>query len=277
MIFNSCKNDISEINKISSKSWILSDTANNIKEHQADTILSKTDTSFLEYINDYPQITDTVSFISELRNYCKFGVDEIPNSGTFWERINSFEKIKIIGSSNDFYLIEYEYSEACMAAFPWKYQLIFSENGKLLKTLWAIRYEMIDIFPNEPPFLLTVISTSRGNGGHEIYKISADTLDNIFNGFTDYFPRTYDAHEDYNINEPNELNIKITDTNKDGYNDLVFWGKIIHNTLSNNIDDKANNIEINIEYIFEYNKETRHFIEKEDYSNKYIYLDKNDI
>ena len=274
IIFSNCRNDISEKNEISSYNWNLTDTIKKIDTYSVDTILSENDTMFFPFINDYPNIKDTVDFIKELRNCCKFEVDENYDKENFKEDITKFEKISIFGSEKDYYLIEYDYHNGCMAGFPWKYQLIFSENGKLIKTLWAIRYEMIEIFSNENPFLLTVVSTSRGNGGHEIYKMSADTLENIFEGFTDYFPRTYDGHENNNVNEPNELNLKIIDANKDGYNDLVFWGKIIHNRLSNDIDDKANNIKINVEYIFEYNNKFGHFIEKENYSKKYIYLDK---
>jgi len=261
IIFSNYRNDISEKNEMPSNGLNLTDT------------VIKNDTLFFPFINDYPSIKDTVDFIKELRNCCKIEVAENLDKENFKEDITKFEKNSIFGSEKKYYLIEYDYHNGYMAEFPSKYQLIFSENGKLIKKLWTIRYEIVEIFPNKNPFLLTVVSTSRGNGGHRIYKMSTDTLENVFEGFTDYFPRTYDAHENNNVNEPNELNIKISDTNKDGCNDLIFSGKIVHNTLSNNIDDKTNNIKVNVKFIFEYNKKTGHFVQKEDYSKKDIFFD----
>ncbi len=74
---------------------------------------------------------------------------------------------------------------AAMLLFPWQYQLLFDNNGKLVEILNASRFELFNVFPGQRPFLLTVLSTSRGNGGHQLFKISADTLENVYEGYTD--------------------------------------------------------------------------------------------
>ncbi len=245
----------------------------------ADTI--KNDTLFFPYINDYPDIKDTSNFIKELLDFCKLEINDL-DAKYSKETINKFEKINIWGSEKDYYLIEYDYKYGCMATFPWRYQFIFSDKGKLIKVLWAIRYEMIDIFPNENPLMLAVVSTAGGNGGHSLYKIENDS-------FVDILERkckTYKASNDNFVFEPYELNLKITDNNNDGYNDLIFYGNILLiNGLTNEgvwYDyDKINGEEIfyseenpfkkfDIKYIFQYNPKSKHFVGIEDYDN-YIY------
>lgn len=100
-------------------------------------------------------------------------------------------------------------------------------DGKLVKTLSGQRFDFITIFPHQKPFLLTITATAKGNGGHELYKISADTLENVYEGYYDYDVRTYDAHQDNRIYEPNELTLKVKDFNNDGFNDISFNGKIV--------------------------------------------------
>lgn len=122
---------------------------------------------------------------------------------------------------------------------------------------------------------MIVIATAKGNGGHEIYKISADTLENVYEGYYDYDVQTYDAHEDQSINEPFELNIAFKDENKDGFNDIVFTGQKlmlgkytkdsswydVENGKSFSIENPAERI--SIKYIFLYDKQTGHFKAKE--------------
>lgn len=134
----------------------------------------KADTIFRQ-VADFPTIKDTTKFIADLRKIFELEVDESPVQKAN-EKITTFKKVKIYGSNNDYFFIEYDYNVGCGAAFPYKYQLLLTTNGKLVKTLSGQRYQFIEIFKNENPFLMTVVGTSKGNGGHELYKISADTL-----------------------------------------------------------------------------------------------------
>lgn len=112
-----------------------------------------------------------------------------------------------------------------MASYPWKYQLLLTTKGNLVKLLSGQRFDFVTIFASQNPFLLTVTATAKGNGGHEIYKISADTLQNVYQGYFDYDLQTYDAHGDLSIFEPYELNMEFKDQSNDGFNDIVFTGQ----------------------------------------------------
>jgi hypothetical protein len=237
------------------------------------------DTIFRQ-VADFPTIKDTTKFIADLRQIFELEVDESPVQKAN-EKITTFKKVKIYGSDNDYFFIEYDYKVGCGAAFPYKYQLLLTSNGKLVKTLSGQRYEFIEIFKNENPFLMTVVGTSKGNGGHEIYKFSADTLQNIYDGYFDYDVQTYDAHEDLSVFEPNELKIGFKDENKDGFNDIVFTGhklmlgKYTKDSLWYDVENgKPFTVEnpadrISIKYIFLYDKQTGHFKAKENYTEKY--------
>lgn len=247
-----------------------------VNQEKVDTIFSP--------VNDYPTIKDTVKFISELRRIFELEVDESSYQKEY-EKITFFEKVKIYGSDNDYIFIEYDYGNGCGAAFPWKYQLILTTEGKLVKTLSGQRYEFVKIFDNEHPFLLTVIATDKGNGWHEVYKISTDSLEKVFDSYFDFNLRTYDAHQDYSVNEPNELTLKIKDFNNDGFNDIAFVGKIVliqgqtkdgnwyHSETLNgkeiiySVDNPFKKIPV--EFIFLYDKQTGHFKAKENYIEKY--------
>jgi hypothetical protein len=233
---------------------------------------------------DFPLIKDTVAFITNLREAFELYVHDSPLSKEI-EKISFYKKIKLYGSDKDFYFIEYDYGVGSMASCPWKYQLLLTETGKLVKTLSAQRFEFLKIFPEENPFLLNVTATSKGNGGHEVYKISADTLENVYEGYYDYAIQTYDAHQDNAIFEPVELKVFIVDENKDGFNDIAFKGKIIliqgrtksgtwydneirnGKTISYSIDNPFKIAPI--EFVFLYDKVSKHFKAKEDYEKKY--------
>ncbi|MDQ3072324.1 MAG: hypothetical protein M3Q97_03540 [Bacteroidota bacterium] len=243
----------------------------------------KTDTIF-RYVAHYPTIKDTTEFISDLRQIFGLEVDESPSQKAN-EKITAYKKVKIYGSGVDYFFVEYDYGTGCGAAFPWKYQVLLTSNGKLVKILSGQRYEFVEIFKNENPFLMTVIGTSKGNGGHELFKISADTLENIYKGYFDYHVRTYDAHQDNKINEPNELILKVKDFNNDGFNDIAFVGKIVliqgqtkngdwfdsetinGKTVTYSIDNPFKKIPV--DFIFLYDKQTGHFKAKENYTEKY--------
>lgn len=244
---------------------------------------TKLDTTFKQ-VADFPTIKDTTIFISELRDFFGLEVDESPSQKAN-EKITTYKKVKIYGSDNDYIFIEYDYGYGCGAAFPWKYQLLLTTDGKLVETLAGLRFDFIEIFKNKNPFLLTVFSTSKGNGGHALYQISADTLEDVYDCDLDYFVRTYDAHEDNSINDPNELTLKIKDFNKDGFNDISFNGKIVYiqgktknsdwfdsetikgKTINYSVDNPFKKIPV--EFIFLYDKETGHFKAKENYTIKY--------
>jgi hypothetical protein len=243
----------------------------------------KTDTIFRE-VADFPAIKDTTRFIADLRQIFGFKVDESPSQKAN-EKISAYKKVKIYGSGNDYFFIEYDYGVGSGASYPWKYQLLITADGKLVKTLSAQRFDFIEIFKNESPFLMTVNGTSKGNGGHEIYRISADTLENVYEGYFDYDLRTYDAHEDNRIYEPNELIFRIKDFNNDGFNDISFSGKIVliqgqtkngdwfdtetinGKALTYSVDNPFRKIPV--EFIFLYDKQTGHFKAKENYTKKY--------
>jgi len=227
-------------------------------------------------LDDFPTIKDTTKFISDLRQTFDLEVHESPVQKDN-EKIIAFKKVKLYGSDKDYIFIEYDWKVGSMAEFPWKYQILLTTDGKLVKILSGQRYEFIEIFKNENPFLMTVVGTSKGNGGHELYKISADTLENIYEGYFDYDVQTYDAHEDLSVFEPNELRIGIKDENNDGFNDIVFTGqelmlgKYTKDSLWYDVENgKPFSVEnpadrISVKYVFLYNKQTGHFKTKEKY------------
>ena len=243
----------------------------------------KTDTTFRQ-VADFPTIKDTTKFIIDLRQIFGLEVDKSPSQKAN-EKISTYKKVKIYGSDSDYFFIEYDYGNGSGASFPWKYQLLLTSDGKLVKTLSGQRFEFIEIFKNENPFLLTVIGTSKGNGGHELYKISADTLENVYEGYFDYDVRTFDAHQDNRIYEPNELTLKVKDFNNDGYNDISFNGKIVviqgqtkngdwfdsetinGKTITYSVDNPFKKIPV--EFVFLYDNQTGHFKAKENYTKKY--------
>lgn len=240
----------------------------------------KVSIDFAKQLLDFPNIKDSTSFISELRKTFDLSVDESPEQKKN-ETITTFQKVNIYGSDKEFIFIEYDYKVGCMAAYPWKFQLLMTLNGKLIKSLSGQRYEFIEIFPNQNRFLLIASSTAKGNGGHEIYKFSADTLETVYESEL----KTYDAHQDNMVNEPNELITSVNDYNKDGFNDISFRGNLV--LIQGKTKDGAwfdsetvNGKEIiysteypfkkiPVDFIFLYDKKTGHFKTKENYSEKY--------
>jgi hypothetical protein len=243
----------------------------------------KTDTTFRQVV-DFPTIKDTTKFIADLRQFFRLEVDERPSQKEN-EKITTYKKVKIYGSDKDCIFIEYDYKEGCGAAFPWKYQILLTTDGKLVKTLSGQRFEFVEIFKNENPFLLTVTGTSKGNGGHELYKFSADTFENVYEGYLDNIIRTYDAHQDNRIYEPNELTLKVKDFDNDGYNDISFYGKIVFvqgqtkngdwfdsetingKTITYSVDNPFKKIPV--EFVFLYDTQTEHFKARVNYTEKY--------
>jgi hypothetical protein len=246
------------------------------KEEKTDTILRQ--------VVSFPTISDTISFITELQQVFDIEVDEASEQKAN-KKITTYRKVKIYGSDNDYIFIEYDYGYGCMASFPWKYQLLLTTSGKLVKSFSSQRFDFVTIFPNQNPFLMTVFVTAKGNGGHEIYKISSDTLENVYEGYFDNTVRTYDAHQDNRFYEPNELILRIKDYNNDGVNDIAFVGKIVliegqtkngdcfdseminEKLITYSVDNPFKKIPI--EFIFLYDKQKGHFKAKEKYTEKY--------
>lgn len=250
------------------------ETPKDEKIHVADT-QEKVDIVFRQ-VSDFPIIKDSTKFIADLRETFELEVDESPFQKAN-EKITVYRKVKIYGSDKDYFFIEYDYGDGAGVLFPWKYQLLLTRDGKLVETLSGQRFEFVEIFKNENPLLLTVVGTSKGNGGHQLYKISADTLENVFEGYYDYHIRTYDAHQDHSVFEPNELKIEISDQNKDGFNDIIFSGhKVmlvkytkdalwynVENGHSFTVENPAGRVPV--KYVFLYDKHTGHFKAKEKY------------
>lgn len=141
--------------------------------------------------------------------------------------ITAYKKIKLNGSKNFFYLIEYSFPFMSMAGYPGKYQFLMDGKGKFIEIFNAKRFELVEIFPKQEPFLLLVHSTAKGNGGHVIYKIKNNELALVFTSHDERgLFRTYDAHRDVTVNEPHELTLNINDENSDGFNDIIFSGTI---------------------------------------------------
>lgn len=236
-------------------------------------------------IASFPLIKDTVNFIKQLKEFGNLELCAFPERPEFKERITYYKRLRLYGSNEEYILCEYDYGSGCSAGFPWKYQLLFTPEGKLLITLGAFRFELLKVFPNQNPFLLIVISSARGNGGHQLFKVSGDTLENVYEGYTDYQTKTYDAHQDYAIYEPNELKISVKDLDRDGYADLTFSGKLIliqgltkdsmwydyeirdSDTISYSVDHPFKKLPVR--YVYLYNGKSGHFVESKKYSGKY--------
>jgi hypothetical protein len=230
----------------------------------------ETDKTF-KHVADFPTIKDSAKFIANLKYFAGIKMEESPSlQGT--EKISVYKKIRMYGSNNEYFFIEYDYGSGCGAAYPWKYQLLLTTDGKHVGTLAAKRFEFIKIFNNEAPFLLTLTATSKGNGGHELYKISENILENVLESDADFLVRTYDSHEDDAVYEPNELTLTVKDCNNDGFNDISFKGKVVFiegQTKEGYWVDhpfKKNPVA----FIFLYNKQTGHFRLKGNYGSNSI-------
>lgn len=175
-------------------------------------------------VSGFPFIHDTTEFISQLRQAFHLDVHESPVQKAT-EEITVYKKVKMYGSSKNYYFIEYDWKVGSNADYPWKYQVLLTSEGKHVKTFAGYRFDFLTIFPGENPFLVIVRSTARGNGGHEIYKGSEETVENVYEGYYDHRVQTFAAGEHMWTFRPNELRLSVIDENKDGLNDIVFTGK----------------------------------------------------
>lgn len=148
-------------------------TTNQIESENKDTV----NVDLNSLLSDYPLIKDSATFIDNLMR--DFGI-ELSEHEKSEKYISAFRKVKINNSDKEFFFIEFNHAEGSLATYPWKYQLVLTPEGKPMKKFSGERYDFVEIFPNENPFLLIVTVTAKGNGGHEIYKITADTLENVY-------------------------------------------------------------------------------------------------
>jgi hypothetical protein len=220
-------------------------------------------TTLFEVEKYYSKKIDTLNFIKKLEENCHL-YQSRENSKT----LDKFEKIKLNGSTKDFWFIQYSFPYSSNAEFPGKFQIILDSKGKLLKVLSAIKVEKVKIIPNENTYLFALSSTAHGNGGHDLFRINKDTIEQVYDGFLGYRPQTYNTGYDTEENIPNELNHKFIDDNKDGFYDLVFFGKVRYSKIDLGTEDKIENIK----FVFLFNTTNGHFTEKEDYSEKYKFI-----
>lgn len=217
-------------------------------------------------IKEYPAIKDSGEFIKLLKENCHSFPHHFAEQN---ESINYFKKLKVYGSENDFYLIEYDFHDGSNAEFPWKTQYLFDTKGKLLKTLDKVHIDVVQIFTREKPFLICMSRTAHGNGGHDILKMQGDSLISVYGRNENEIPQTYASGYGMLKNIPNELPYKINDDNKDGLNDVIFYGKVRYSTYElGNADDKI----VPVKFVFLYDKKSGHFVAKESYRKKYEFI-----
>lgn len=168
-------------------------------------------------------------------------------------------------------------------SYPWKYQLLINEEGRSIGTVSAERVRLVNIFPQQNPFLLALLVTGKGNGGHHLYAIKADTMENVYEGYYDYAIKTYDRHMDMAVFNPSELNIRFADNNHDGFNDIIFTGEklmlggfskdslwydvLIKDGKEFHYSPESPAARIPIKFIFLYDQKTGHFKAKEPYQD----------
>jgi hypothetical protein len=229
-------------------------------------------------VANFPTIKDTSEFIADLRKAFGLKIHESPIQKTT-EKITTFRKVKIFGSDKDYFFVEYDYIVGAMADYPWKFQILISKEGRLVKLFTGQRFDFVQIFPNQNPFLMILNATSKGNGIHEIYRVSADTMQNVLKASGGSKVKTYDAHEDLSVFEPNELKMVFLDINNDGFNDIVFagqklmLGKYTKDSIWYDMENGKSFTSKNpaaktpLKYIFIYNSHSGFFITREKYVN----------
>ncbi|MCD7936778.1 MAG: hypothetical protein LUG98_07965 [Tannerellaceae bacterium] len=174
------------------------------------------------WVYHYPLIgtaeNDSLIFIRQL--YSSFNIDTpfVFTPGN----ITQIDTILLYGSDTNFLIIEYSYPDGPMSDYPWKIQFLITTDHKPVNYFQANRYELIEVFPDQHPLLLILNVTGKGNGWHEIYRMKNNNCINICE--PDEFIKTYDAHTDYDIFDPPELQLTIEDCNGNGFNDLIFKG-----------------------------------------------------
>jgi len=190
-----------------------------------DTMTSEQKT-IIEFL---PRIKDSTELISLLIKHYNLEVDY---AGKEYDSITKSEIFHLSGTEKELILIEYDYGNGCMAAFPWKYQIIIEpHSGKLVFKGTFDTHQKTII--NGEEYLMSTEVTGKGNGNHYLYKYSNNTLVNILNPNIDRIPSCdrYSSDEGYYPN--GKLDFKIIDINSDGFEDIVFTGPRNYGTHKN--------------------------------------------
>lgn len=251
-------------------SFACSNEQNSIKNYSNFKELTTMQNQIFHYILSYKSKDDSIALITELKQ-----LSAIFNNGSTIndESIKYYKNKKLFGSDKFYNLLEYSYRTS-ENNNPEKILVLLTHEGKFLQKLFINGLKFLDIFNKQNPFLLTMKKTTKGNGGHILYKISEDKLEYVLDAYNTE-PRTFDAHQDSSIYEPNELNLVVKDYNNDGYNDIAFKGKIVYIQGQNDkglwydfevIKNEVVYYSIDnpfkktpIEYLYFYDKETGHF------------------
>ncbi|PZR23120.1 MAG: hypothetical protein DI535_24790 [Citrobacter freundii] len=184
------------------------------------------DTMTVYLVKEFPVLKDTAGFMDQLLRVSRVRVSGSPTQAKKRE-ITYYKKIRLHGSEQSFFLVEYDWKEGPNTAYPWKAQFLLNENGRLISTFSALRWELLKDFNNEQAYLLTVTSTAKGNGSHSLYGFRGGKLENLLYSPDSMAVFTYDRHADRSVYKPYELTPVIKDENHDGMNDISFQGKIL--------------------------------------------------
>ncbi|MBR9860221.1 hypothetical protein GYB22_05645 [bacterium] len=229
---------------------------------------------FSKLLHSSYKIEDSAAFIKALREIYDLKVHLSPKQADE-EKITHFELVNLMGSDEPYYLIEYDWIAGSTAEFPWKHQVLLDSEGRLIKVFNALRWELLNVSPHKNPVFLTVVASGKGNGGHEVYGFIEDSLENIYEGYFNYKVQTYDAHQDQSVFLNKELYLMIEDVNRDGYEDLKFYGTRIwlaKETPQGEYYDGEDGVSFTIEnpakidsveYVFLYDTVSGHFKEIE--------------
>ena len=206
------------------------------------------------------QAFDTTAFITTLKSTSHLEVDtSLRRYPDIHEQITAFQVLRILGSTQPYYLVEYSWGSGPMVAYPWKCQFLIDSNGRICRRLWALHWRLLSVQPSSLPYLVTVESTSRGNGCHIIYRILNDTLSVVLSSFLQQ-PQTYDIGEDNKINDPPELQLLLQDCNGDGFADIVFEGDLLQSDNPWTFISESQNVSrTHIRSVYLFDPRTGHF------------------
>lgn len=166
---------------------------------------------------------DTAQLLQELDDF--YGLLN-PAKGS----ISNFYLAPLNGYNDTVFVIEYTIPmDSSCENYPYQQQFIFNRDGQLLHTDQAMAIQFIKVWETELPVLMTLNVDCKGLGKHHFYKYVNGRLIDIFNVFLggEDTPYTYLNLVDSVYYDPFELTLKTKDLDKDGYNDLSFFGKKI--------------------------------------------------
>lgn len=165
--------------------------------------------------------TDKVELLKKLSSFYHLQLgSEIAVSGCYSSQIH--------GGEDSLWVIEtiVEKDSSCLPHGR-RSQFFFDTKGHLIHLANAAMIQWVAFKKEAAPLLMTLETDCKSKGYHHFYKMENGELIDIFNVLLENTPPTYDADmADDNISyQPNELDFKLDDRNKDGQNDLIFSGK----------------------------------------------------